>query len=253
MCALPYAIDCHTGVFHRTKWRWFLPLQCLLSRRALVTVVTDSAALATLRQWNVSCLFLEDALPVLDAPTDSIGSKGDARVGVISSLDDDEPITEIFAAARLLPGVTFYITGNAERLSASNLAQKPENVILTGYLQGGVYSALLRNVHGLVILTNEPHAVNCGAYEAAAVGKPAIVSDWPDLRRCFTRGFIHVTNTPEMIAAGIRKLLNEQDVLMSEVLAMQVELLARRQPVFEEFALLLEQKSPIALNVAPGS
>jgi glycosyltransferase involved in cell wall biosynthesis len=240
MSALPYAIDCHTGTFHRPKWRLFLPLQKLLSQHALVTIVTDSAALATLQEWKVKSLFLEDALPLLAAPTETIGSEGTSRVGVISSLDDDEPIADIFAAARLLPQVTFYITGRPERLPTSLATQKPENVVMTGYLKGSVYTSLLKNVHGLIVLTNEPHAVNCGAYEAAAMAKPAIISDWPDLRRCFPHGFIHVTNTPDMIAAGIQKILNEQEVLTTEVIALRAELLARRKPVFEEFVSLLE-------------
>src|SRR6266700_6623405 len=81
---LPYAIDCHTGTFHRPKWRWLLPLQRLLSQRAIVTLVTDRAAFTMLQDWKVRCLFLEDALPVLSPAVVTIGSDGEARVGVIS-------------------------------------------------------------------------------------------------------------------------------------------------------------------------
>jgi hypothetical protein len=248
--SLPYAIDCHTGAFHRRKWRWTLPLLRWLSRRAIVTLITDRAALDILHCWKVSYLFLEDALPILSPATGTIGSEGEARVGVIASLDDDEPVTEIFGAARYLPQVTFYITGDSRKVEPKLLVQKPENVILVGYLKGGDYTALLKNVHGLVVLTNEPNAINCGAYEAAAVMKPALVSDWPDLRRCFTRGFIHVSNTPEAIAAGIQKMLNERERLTTEIIAMRSELLARRRPIFEEFASLLAQKVSINLHIS---
>src|SRR6266849_144479 len=212
-----YAIDCHTGTFHDPKWRWALPLLHFLSRRAAVTLVTDRAALEILQSWKVSSLLLEDALPVLGLATSTIGSEGEARVAVVSKFDSDEPMSEVFMAAQLLPHITFYITGDPRRAATTLLAQKPQNVILTGFLQGGAYSGLLRNVHGLVVLTNEPHAVNCGAYEALAMIKPAVVSDWLDLRSSFTRGFIHVPNTPEGIASGVKKMLDEQARLTEEV------------------------------------
>jgi hypothetical protein len=239
---LPYVIDCHTGAFHRRKWHWTLPLLRWLSRRAIVTLVTDRTAMNILQRWKVKHLYLEDALPILYPNTSSIGSQGEERVGIISSLDDDEPITEIFTAARLLSEVTFYVTGNIRKIDPKLLALKPENLILVGYLRGGDYTSLLKNVNGLVVLTNEPHAVNCGAYEAVAMIKPALVSDWLDLRLCFTHGFIHVTNTPEAIAVGIRKMLNERERLTSEIIIMRSELLARRQPRFEELTSLLAQK-----------
>ena len=239
---LSYAIDCHTGTFHHRNWRWALLLLRLLSRRAAVTLVTDKAALDILQSWKVRSLLLEDALPVLGLAAGTIGSEGEARVAVINKFDSDEPMAEVFAAAQLLPHVTFYITGDPKRAAGTLLAQKPQNVVLTGFLRGSDYTGLLKNVHGVVVLTNEPHAVNCGAYEALAMIKPAVVSDWPELRRCFTHGFIHVTNTPEAIASGVKKMLDEQAKLTTEVIAMRSEMLARRQPKFEEFAALLEGK-----------
>jgi len=189
---------------------------------------------------------LADGIPTLSPPTGTFGSEGEIRVGVIGSLDSDEPVAEVFAAARLLPQVTFFVTGDPKRLKAKLLTQKPENVILTGFLRGGSFTALLKNVNGLVVLTNESNALNCAAYEAVAMAKPTVISDWPGLRRCFTRGFIYVSNTPESIAEGVKKMLNEQAMLVPEIITMRSELAARRQPRFEKFAaLLLEERQPI--------
>ncbi len=169
MRRIPYAIDCHTSTFHHRLWRWALPLQRLLSRPAAVSLVTDHAALSTLKIWKANGLLLENPLPALSPATGTIGSGGEARVAVISTFDDDEPIAEVFTASRLLPQVTFYLTGDPKRAATGLLAQKPENVNLTGFLRGGSYTGLLQNVHGIAVLTNAPHAVNCGAYEALAV------------------------------------------------------------------------------------
>jgi len=167
--------------------------------------------------------------------------EGKKRVAVISGFGTDEPVTEIFASARLLPHVTFYFSGDAKRLPPKVVTQKPENVILTGFLQDNEYVGLLTNVQGVVDLTNEPTILTCGTYEALAVGKPAVVSDWPQIKRYFPLGFVHVNNTPEEIAAGIKRMLDEEIKLAAEVVIMRKELVTRRQPLLEELTALLKQ------------
>jgi len=236
---VPYAIDCHTGTFYGRRWSWALPLLRLLSQRAAVTLVASEAALGILQNWKVPGIFLVDGLPTLSPATGTVGSEGEVRVAVISSFAEDEPVPEIFAAARLLPHVTFYLSGNPRGKTARLRSQKPQNVILTGFLPDDAYAGLLQNVDGLVVLTKGQHILNCGAYEAIAMEKPAVISDWPGLRRCFTHGFVYVNNVPEAIAAGIEKMLSEQTTLKNEIIVMRSELIRRRQPHFEQFVALL--------------
>src|SRR5947208_2382364 len=127
-----YVIDAHTASFHHPSWRWSHPLLRFLSRRAVATLVTDNAALDTLGSWGARGIFLVNALPTLSPPTGLIGSEGEERVAVISIFDSVEPIEEVFAAARLLPQVSFYVTGDPKRAPSRLLKQKPENVTLTG-------------------------------------------------------------------------------------------------------------------------
>ena len=235
-----YAIDCHTGTFYDPRWRWSLPLLRLLSRHAVVTLVASEGALDILQHWKVKSLFLIDGLPNLSPPTGNAGSTGDARVAIISGFGPDEPVAEVFAAARLLLQVTFYLSGDAQRIQPNLLAQKPDNVILTGFLSDSDYTGLLKNVHGLVNLTKSPHLLTCACYEALAMEKPSVVSDWPQMKRYFSRGFIYVHNTPQAIAQGITKMLDEQAMLADEVIAMRSELLTRRLPTFKEFTTLLQ-------------
>lgn len=234
-----YVVDCHTGTFHDARWRWTLSLLHVLSKRAAATLVTNEAARGLLRRWGVKCIYLLDGLPTLSLSAGTIGSEGEARVAVISTFSESEPLAEVFTAARLLPQVTFYVTGDPKRAPAELLAHKPANVTLTGFLRGGAYTALLTNVHGIVIPTREPNDLSCAAYEALAVAKPAVVSDCSENKRWFTRGFVYVHNTPEAIAAGIGAMLAEQEVLVPEVIAMRSELAASRQPRLEELAALL--------------
>lgn len=231
---ISYVIDCHPSTFFSRRWRWALPLLRLLSRQAIVTLSSNMEGQNILQEWKVNGFFLADGIPSLTPPVGSIGSEGEARVAVIGTFAEVEPITEVFAAARLLPQVTFYVTGDPKRASARLLAQKPENVILTGFLRDGAFTALLKNVHGIAILTNEPRDLSCAAFEAVAVAKPAVVSENSENKSWFTRGFVYVNNTPEAIAAGIQKMLDEQATLVSEVIALRSELTARRRPGLEE-------------------
>lgn len=247
-----YAIDCHTSTFYSNKWRWALPVLRILARRATVILYHNEGAKNILQNWKVRSVFLIDGVPSLSIPTSSIGSEGETRVAAITTLESEniEPIIELFAAARLLPQVTFYVTGDPQRALTKLLEQKPENVTLTGFLRGGNYTALLTNVDGLVILTKQPQDLSCAAYEAVAVAKPAVISNSAN-KHLFTRGFIYVNNTPEEIAAGIEKMLNEQEMLIPEVITMRAELANRRQPNFEEFVRLLTSNSTVQPSEDP--
>jgi glycosyltransferase involved in cell wall biosynthesis len=235
-----YVIDGHTGAFHHRHWRWALALLRMLSRGAAATLVTNRAALEMVEGWGARGVFLIDGLPILSPPTGSIGTAGEERVAVICTFSDNEPIEEVFAAARLLPRATIYLTGDPKRASASLLALKPDNVILTGFLRGGNYTALLKNVQGLVVLTTEENDLSCGAYEALAISQPIVASDVPEMRRFFTDGFVYVKNTPPAIAEGIKRMLARREALISEMVGMRAKLEAVRRPQFEELEGLIQ-------------
>jgi glycosyltransferase involved in cell wall biosynthesis len=235
-----YVLDCHPSTFHSHRWNWALPILRFLSNRADFTLSSNMHAEDILRRWNVKGFFLADGVPSLCPATGDIGSQGELRVAFISTFDRIEPIAEMFAAARLLPHVTFYVTGDPALALPGILSQKPENVILTGFLRGGDYTALLKNVHGLLILTTRSIDLSCGAYEAVAAEQPAIVSTCSEDRLWFTRGFIYVDNTPEAIAKGVKELLDKRELLIPEVIALRSELFAKRQPRLKELAATLQ-------------
>lgn len=225
---IPYVIDSHTGSFYDPHWRWALPLLRWLARGAAVTIVASEAALATLKNWNVRGMFLLDGLPPLDNASGNAGTDGGRRMTIISGFGDDEPVEEVFAAARLLPEVTFYMSGDANRLPAHLRSLKPDNVIQTGFLPDGEYVGLLKHVHGLVDLTKVPHILTCGTYEAIAAGTPSLLSDWPQNRRYFPHGFVYVKNTPEEIAAGVQQVFESRSSLVKGMEEMRSQLEAQR-------------------------
>jgi glycosyltransferase involved in cell wall biosynthesis len=238
---VPYIIDCHPGTFHDPLWSWAVPILRFLARGAVVTLLCNEPSQEIVESWRVRNIFLPDGLPRFDDidATGSVGTQGDKRVAVISTFASVEPIAEVFEAAKLLPDVTFYVTGDTKRANASLLACKPENVVLTGFLRGGTYVGLLKNVHGIAILTTQSKDLSCGAYEALSLAQPALISDWAGSRRLFKRGFIYVENTPQAIAQGVQQMLNEQASLATEANEMRQEYTEARLPKLKELQGLI--------------
>jgi hypothetical protein len=65
------------------------------------------------------------------------------------------------------------------------------------------YVGLLRSVDAVMALTTQDDTLLMGGFEAVAVGKPFITSDFPVLKRYFSSGTIHIPYTAQGIAAGV--------------------------------------------------
>ena len=235
-----YLIDTHPGNFYHRHWRWALPLLRPLARGAVTSLLCNEDAQETLQGWNANYIFLPDGLPDLSWASGTIGSEGAARVAVISTIADDEPITELFEAARLTPGVTYYLTGNPARASKELLAIKPENIVLTGFLRGSIYNGLLHNTDSIMILSKLPTTLSCGAFEALSLAKPTIVSDLPEQRRWFSHGFILVENTQKISARGVELSLSDRPTHTHRAEFLREEYSSARQPKLDKLRSLLK-------------
>jgi hypothetical protein len=235
-----YILDCHPGTFYHPQWRWALPVIRPLARRAVVSLLCNEDAQNYMSKWNANYIFLPDGLPDLSLGSGTVGSEGDPRIAVISTLADDEPFLELLKAARLTPHVTYYLTGDLRRATKEMLAIKPENVIMTGYLRGGIYNGLLHNVQGIVVLSRLQTTLSCGAFEALSLAKPTVVSDLPEQRRWFSSGFIMAENTPEGIAKGVDTLLSEYTTYSLKAELLREEYFSSRQPKLDKLVSLLK-------------
>jgi glycosyltransferase involved in cell wall biosynthesis len=241
-----FVIDSHTGAFDG-KWERYLFLHRFLSRRALATIVTNEALRARVEPWGAKVLILEDRIPDV-SPTEASAANPNFTVGVISSFAPDEPIDEVIAAARLLPEFSFFITGRVPPRLARRLGRPPQNVILTGYLPRSEYVALLHRADALMALVNRDLTLLCGAYEAVAVGKPLITSNWPVLRNYFSSGTLYVDNTPESIRDGVQRAAQCNDQLSREMQQLKHSLDRNWTERFE----VLHSRVECALQVTDG-
>jgi len=110
------------------------------------------------------------------------------KVAVICSFSIDEPLEEILDAAAALPNVLFYITGDKSRADKRILSTKQKNVRFTGFLDQGKYVSTLKDVDAIVVLTKRDRTMLAGAYEALALQKPLITSNWGALSDTFVEG-----------------------------------------------------------------
>jgi len=190
-----FVLDHHSDAFG-DRWNWIGPLQRFLVRKAELNLVTTDHWVKIIEGWGGKAMILEDALPVFP-DVDPYPVQDGTCVVMVNTYADDEPLSEVVGAARLLPEVTFYITGNKANQPPETFENTPENVVFTGFLSDSDYIGLLKACDAVMALTTRDHTLQGGGFEAVALGKPLITSDWPLLRFLFQKGSVYADNTAE--------------------------------------------------------
>jgi len=221
-----FVIDTHTAAFDRPRWRAFSWLHRFLARRAVVNLLhnrplADRVAAA----WDVPTLALGNVPYVMAdvAPADFHESPGPFNVVVIATFDVDEPIMAIIEATNHVPDCMFYVTGRIQHAPAAAVRAAGPNVRFTDFLSAIAYAALLRACDAVICLTLNDLTMQNGAYEALALGKPVITSDWPVLRQAFPKGALLVDNTAFEIARAVRRLRDEHRRYVREIEELRAE------------------------------
>lgn len=217
-----YVLHYHSAAFGKA-WDWALPLQKMLARRAVTNIVTNHFWADVVEGWGGQSLVMVD--PFLELPEGkAYPVRSGFSVAFVSTFAEDEPIEEVLQAARALPEVNFYITGDKRKKPASFFENAPANVTFTGFLDPEQqYPGLLRSADAVMVLTTRDHTLQLGGCEAAAVKKPLITSDWPYLHEVFSRGTVFVPNTAEGIQQGIRQLQQDYEHYCREIALLRSE------------------------------
>jgi glycosyltransferase involved in cell wall biosynthesis len=221
-----YVMDSHTGAFFEAKWTWLMWLHRFLARRAVLTLVTNEHLKSIVEAWGARALVLEDALPEL-RPAGSPDIALDAaafNIVAIFSFYEDEPIEEMLAVRDLPPDVRIYVTGDSSGVKGDRVARLSPQVTLTGFLSEADYASLLHECDAVIVLCTRPHTMLCGAYEAAAAGKPLITSDWPEMGRYFSKGTLFVDNSTASIEEACKLVRERRGALTREMGDLRIEL-----------------------------
>ena len=244
-------IDAHTATFEKP---WSFPILNTITRwtiRKAWTIIVTNAKLQNVvhHNYGVSPIVLEDG-PLLAAKNvrrrsskeitsnssgehhpnnnnyhhgqqsrDIIGK--DFSIAVVSSFASDEPIQEIFEAARILSHTTtFYVTGGGSWVSARKLLKwkrSANNILFTGFLDRQEYVHLLEKVDAIMALTKREYTMLSGAHEALALGKPLITSDRESLKEYFVGGTVYIDNSVSEIVDAVKYVQMEKDRMKKEM------------------------------------
>lgn len=216
-------IDSHTDAMLASWWAWSLPLHRFLSRRAIVTLVTNDHLRQMIAAWGANALTLTD-VPTIFSERQSAHRGGNSfNVLFVSTVSYDEPISEVLRAASSLPEVSFRITGDYQSNAPHIIQSAPDNVHFTGYVPDEEFFGLFETAHVVMCLTTENHTMQSGASQALWLGKPIITSDWPMLREYFNQGTIHVDNTEESIYGAVVTMRDKLPAFETAIKALQAK------------------------------
>lgn len=236
---VPVVIDSHNaGLFPSNgRSRLMNGIALHVIKNATLTLVTNDGLRNYVEQRGGAAFVLPDPMPTFEAPVSDRKEplKGRHNVLFICSYASDEPYLEVVkAAGELKKDVVIYLTGN----SKGRLGAVPENVVLTGYLPEKDYIHLLHQVDVIIDLTTREDCLVCGAYEAVAAGKPAILSDTKALRDYFSKGALYVDNT----SGDLVKKINDSIANLEKLKKETEELKAERIASWTKRRLLLEKR-----------
>jgi glycosyltransferase involved in cell wall biosynthesis len=202
-------VDAHnSGIYPASgKHRALTVLNDFVLRNANCVIVSNSALATAILEKKGKPVVLPDPIPLIEQGV-AIGLPEGANLSFlfICSWADDEPFMEVIEAARSLPHYSLYVTGKYQkRLSPEFVSRLPDNITLTGYIPDRDYEQLLQRVDVAIDLTTRENCMVCGAYEAAATGTPAILSDHVVNRSYFKPGYIFTRNDKQGIAAAMQE------------------------------------------------
>jgi glycosyltransferase involved in cell wall biosynthesis len=246
-CALlgvRYVVDAHTGVFLTRRWRHFQRLQFWLCRRALTTIVTNEHIAELVRRHGAAATVVADVPVQYEALTHAPATE-DFTAAFVTSFDRDEPIAEMVEAARRLPGVRFFMTGDSTTGAQRLPTDLPPNLTLTGFLDSGDYGRMLRQAGVVIALTNDDHTMQRGAYEGIYHGTPVIVSDTSVLREAFDEGAEHVDNSARAIVEAIVRIRDDHGRYLLGASRLRERKILRWQQTKQRLLELLDQRQPV--------
>lgn len=236
-----FITDSHTGAFDRWRWKLFLWLYRFLAQRALVNIIHNKPLTRKIAQWGIPAITLGDIPFCLDTDTKYPFSKS-FNVLVINTFSDDEPLDEVLEAAKHLPAVNFYITGDLGLAPVKLIPRVSENVVFTGFLPFNEYVASVKDCNVVIVLTTKDFTMQNGAYEAMELERPIITSDWPVLRETFSRGTIHVDNRAESIVNAIEEIQRNYSYYLDEIKQLRLERRAVWEQGFSELIAHMESE-----------
>lgn len=201
-------------------------------------IVTNSYIGNTVKGWKGRPMVIPDPIPILARKSEPNIELSRPFILFICTWADDEPFHEVISAGALLQKhhIDLWITGNyKKKLPSEFIKTLPENVKLIGFVDEETYVNCVANARAVIDLTTRENCLVCGAYEAAALGTPAIISDTVINREVFYAGYVYTNNTSIYIAQAVVECLSSEDQLRHDLGKFKLEHDMSVNKIIEEF------------------
>lgn len=216
----PLIVDSHPltyGFSSSRALKLMRPASEWVVARAEAAMVTDELA-PHVRQIGGHPVVVHEAPPEW-LPAPPVGRRARPQILFVTIFASDEPVSAVLDAARLTPEVDILVTGDIRKMSSDHAESGvAENVRFVGFLDQKKYVAAIKDCDIVMALTDRREAVSRVASEAVWAQRPLIASDWPITVRLFPHA-VRVDNSPESIAAGIRRAVRDMGQLESAATA----------------------------------
>lgn len=233
-CSTPFLLDTHSPSLYARKWRWSVPLQRWLARKALLNIVDQERFQQLFEAWGAQSVILErPPLEVKEPPPKRDPHSMAFSIVVIGTFASDEPVEIIISAASRLPDVEFTVLGDTAKAPMGLLRSSPSNVTYPGFLTGSEYWSQLQTADAVMAVTTYAYSLLGGAQEGMVLGKPLILSRQPALMEYFHKGAVFVEHTASSMVSGILETQRREAELRRECAALAVEKRARWNQSFE--------------------
>ncbi len=221
-----YIMDTHSPALFSQKWGWTLPMQRFVAKRAAMNIVDQDRFKALFESWGAKATILTKppGTPVRVPESDVAPEEASQYpVMVVNTFAPDEPVQPVLDAARALPEVKFYVTGNTQLAGSAMIASAPENVVFTGFLGREDYWKTMSASRAVIVLTTYPYSLLGGAQDGMVLGIPLILSHQPSLTDYFTKGAVFIENTADGIIKGIEEIRQQETTLKHQIQELAVE------------------------------
>jgi len=211
-------------------------------RRADLTIVTNFFLAEVVTDRGGAAQILPDPIPILEPGEPSDLGPGD-HVFYVSSFDHDEPLELVIEVARQLGGdVTIHVSGDFTRADPALVNTAPANVAFLGFMNEDDYVTTMASVDVVLTLTTQEHTMQCGAYEAVALGQPLVFANHEEMKRYFHKGVVVAELTVEDLTGAIREALARQDDLRREMVGLKEDLIRSWSSDFKTVERIIRRK-----------
>jgi glycosyltransferase involved in cell wall biosynthesis len=223
-----YIADCHNTMIYDSHWiKW--PFAKPLLSRSIIMIVHNQDVLAHANSIGLRAVVVQDPLPKIDVTENIEIIRGihiykDSYVIVPCSMAEDEPIEDVFDAARKVSNTLFVFTWYSEKISKRIIEKAPENICFSGYLEEPEFNLLYSKANAALVLTTREGTQPSGAAEAISLGIPLVISDIETTRHFYKDAPVYVRNDSDSIAEGVRNALGNNAKITEKIKLLRLQI-----------------------------